>query len=200
VDLATGKVRWRLKLGIEQRNSSLLFADGKLYIPMLEDPVVKGSGAFYVIRPGRDSGEILSHIQVAGRCFGTPVAYRGRVYLQTKEKVYCFGNKTEGPMVAGSSQEAWPKAGAAVSLQVIPSEVLLRPGQTANFRVRKLDANGLTVEEVKDVSAVKWASYVPPTARVKAKMDGEFNARGELVVGAKAKPSEGAYEATLDGM
>jgi hypothetical protein len=75
--------------------------------------------------------------------------------------------------------------------------VLLRPGQSQTFRVRKLDANGLTVENIKDTRAVKWASYIPPTARVKAAMKGEFDADGKLVAANETVPSAGAFEATL---
>ncbi len=69
VDAVTGKILGRLKIGIEQRNSSPLFADGKLYVPMLDDPDSKtegageagAHGAFYVIRPNDQGGEILAH-------------------------------------------------------------------------------------------------------------------------------------------
>jgi hypothetical protein len=78
--------------------------------------------------------------------------------------------------------------------------VLLTPGGAATFRVRKLDANGFTVEEVKDVSQVKWAGYIPPTAKVKASMNGAFDAQGRLVAAATPEPSAGAFEASLDNL
>lgn len=216
VDANTGKIDWRIKIGIEQRNACPLYADDKLYVPMLDDPTSKGQpggagessesevgtagtrGAFYVIRP---DGQQLSHTALDGRCFGTPVAYNGKVYVQTTRKLYCFGKKGGNPGLPKSTPpEAWPKAGAPAQLQIIPSEVLLNPGQTAQFRVRKLDANGFTVEQVKDLKAIKWASYVPPTARVRAQMNAAFDAGGELVVPKDAKESAGAFEATLDGL
>jgi outer membrane protein assembly factor BamB len=114
VDAETGKIRWRLKIGIEQRNSSLLYADGKLYVPLLEDPQVKGKGAFFVVRPGEKTGELLSHIQLEGRCFGSPTIYNGKVYVQSSEKLYCFGDKNakparlpKQPALSGLSP-AWP--------------------------------------------------------------------------------------------
>jgi len=55
----------------------------------------------------------------------------------------------------------------------------------------------LTVEEIKDVKAIKWAHYIPPTARVKASLKGEFNAEGKLVADRDATPSAGAFEASL---
>lgn len=209
VDVNTGKINWRIKIGIEQRNACPLFADGKLYVPMLDDPGSKGEGAsdagtkgaFYVVRPTGTIGEQLSHTVLDGRCFGTPVAYNGKVYVQTTRKLYCFGKKGNNPgLPPEPAAEKWPKAGAATQLQIIPSEVLLNPGQSAQFRVRKLDANGFMVEEFKDLKAVKWASYIPPTARVRAQMDAAFDASGELVVPKTARPSAGAFEATLDGL
>ena len=37
-------LQWKLKVGIEQRNSCPLFADGKLYVPILDDPATKTAG------------------------------------------------------------------------------------------------------------------------------------------------------------
>jgi outer membrane protein assembly factor BamB len=209
VNANTGEVKWKLKIGIEQRNSCPLFADGKLYVPMLENPGEKGSadaagsgskGAFYIIKPG-DQPEILQHAVLDGNCFGTPVAYNGKLYMQTEKYLYCWGKPGNNAGLAPEAKvEEWPKAGVAKALQVIPSEVTLRPGQNASFRARSLDANGFVVEEIKDIKSLKWASYIPPTARVKSTMNGAFNADGKLVADAATKPSAGAFEATLGGL
>jgi hypothetical protein len=206
VDANSGTVKWKLKLGIEQRNSCPLYADGKLYVPILDNPAGKGEGTgseagkkggFYIIKPG-DQPEVLAHVELDGRCFGTPVAYNGKVYLQTTKQLYCWGKKGNNPgLPPEPAVEKWPAPGPAKSLQIVPAEITLRPGQTASFRARKLDANGLVVEEIKDVKTLKWASYIPPTARVKSTLAGTFNANGELVAEAVPKPSAGAFEATL---
>lgn len=211
VDVNTGKILWDppLKLGIEQRNSCPLYADGKLYVPMLDDPAAKGAGAssdtgttgaFYVIRPTATEGQILTHLRVDGRCFGSPTAYNGKIYLQTTRKLYCFGKKGTHPGLAATPVEKWPAPGPAAQLQVIPSEVLLRPGQSVSFRIRTLDKNGLTVEELKDVSQVKWAHYVPPTARVRAALNATFTPEGKLVAAPDPTPSAGAFEASLGNL
>lgn len=206
VDANTGKIAWKVKIGIEQRNSCPLFADGRIYVPILDDPGSKGQegggagsrGAFYVIKPSENSGEIISHAVLQGRIVGTPVAYNGKIYLQTTAKLYCFGKKGDNPgLPAEKPAEKWPAAGPAAQLQIIPSEVLLRPGQAQAFRARKLDVNGLTVEELKDVSTLKWAAYVPPTARVKSNMKGGFDSSGKLVAANEVTPSAGAFEASL---
>src|SRR5262249_40532096 len=156
VDANTGTIKWKLKLGIEQRNSCPLFADGKLYVPILDDPETKASGegeagtkgAFYIIKPGETDAQILCHAVLDGRCFGTPVAYNGKLYLQTTRHLYCWGNKGDNPGCPPPvAQKQWPTPAQATQLQIIPSEVLLHPSDKAAFRVRSLDVNGFTVED-----------------------------------------------------
>ena len=207
VDANTGNVLWKLRLGVEERNACPLFADGKLYVPMLDDPATKADsgeagtrGAFYIIRPG-DKPEILTHIALDGRCFGTPTAYNGKVYIQTTRHLYCFGKKGDNPgLPPEPPPEKWPAPGPAKSLQVIPSEVALRPGHTAVLRARSIDANGFAVEEVREPGSLKWASYIPPTARVRSTMKASFNAEGQLTAANETVPSAGAFEATLGAL
>ena len=208
VDANTGKIIWHKKLGIEQRNACLLYADGKLYVPMLDDPATKteggeagSTGALYVIKPTDTDGEILSHIALNGRCFGTPVAYNGKIYIQTTRHLYCFGTKGDNKGLPQEAvQAAWPKPGPATQLQIIPSEVLLHNGQSASFRINELDSHGLTVQENIDPKLVKWESFIPPTALVKATMKGSFNAAGQLVAAADPVPSAGQFQATYNGL
>jgi len=208
VDANTGEIKWKLKLGIEQRNSCPFYADGKLYVPMLESPSGKGAGeggeagtvgvgALYIIKPG-DQPEILQQADLDGRCFGTPVAYNGKLYMQTAKHLYCWGKPGNNPgLPAEPKAEAWPKAGVAKSLQIIPSEFALRPGHSASFRAQEIDANGFEANAVADVKALKWASYIPPTAKVKATVNGTFDVEGKLVAGSATKPSAGAFEGSL---
>jgi len=172
---------------------------------MLDDPGTKTdtgesgtTGAFYVIKPGAKP-EILSHTALDGRCFGSPTAYNGKVYMQTTRHLYCFGKK--GNNSAGlppePAPEKWPAPGPAHSLQIIPAEVTLRPGQSATFHARSIDANGFTVEQLPDTKSLKWTSYIPATARVKSTMKASFNAQGHLVAGNETTPSAGAFEATF---
>ena len=209
IDANKGTVLWKVKLGIEQRNACPLYADGKLYVPILDDPEGKGTGeseagtrgGFYIIKPSDKEGQILQKVSLDGRCFGTPVAFNGKIYLQTTRKFYCWGKAGDtaspAPQVA---EKPWPQAGPASQLQIIPSEVLLHPKDKASFRIRSLDANGFVVQEAIDPKALKWTSYVPPTARVKAAMKGSFNSDGELIAAPDLMPSAGAYEGVYEGL
>ncbi len=204
VDARTGKMAWEIPIGIEQRNSCPVYADGKIYVPILDDPRSKETnpseagtrGAIYVIKPGADKAEILSHTSLEGRCFGSPTAYNGKVYLQTTKKFYCFGKKGNNPGLVKATPVAWPKPGPAAQLQIVPSEVLLEPGETHSFRIRALDANGFATGQEIDPKTVKWAAYVPPTARVRSFMNAEFNAAGQIVAAKQSVASAGAFQAT----
>ncbi len=97
--------------------------------------------------------EILSRTHLNGKCYGSPIGYNGKIYVQTDKKLYCFGKKGNNPGVAKAPEpEKWPKPGAKQKLQIVPYEVLLHPGEKRSFRVRALDANGFTVEENVDPS------------------------------------------------
>jgi len=207
VDAKSGKVLWKKKLGIEQRQSTPFYADGLLYVAMYisaQDAGGQGGGEagttgdLFVIRPGQDGCEIVNQTQLHGKCFGSPIGYNGKLYVQTDRKLYCFGKAGNNPQLPSAPEEKpWPKAGEVAKLQIIPSEVLLKPGAKTSFRVRTLDANGLTVQENIDPKSLKWESYVPPTALVKSAMKGSFNANGELVASDENVPSAGAFRATL---
>jgi len=229
VDANTGKVHWKLKLGIEQRNAGLLYADNRLYVPLLDDPAGKAEGdgeagskgAFYVIKPGAQP-EILSHTALEGRCFGSPVAFNGKVYVQTTKKLYCFGKAGKNPnqylnwgamnssvkgmnaldrMIAKDSfPEAWlGNEGEPHALQIIPSEVMLHPGQSASFRANIIDEYGRVRSTISGdkMKKMSWTNYIPATAKVKSTMKGDFNESGELVAAKDSVTSAGAFEATL---
>lgn len=189
VDADNGKVLWEYKLGPDELHASPVYADGKLYVPMQ-------NGHFFILRPKADGVDQLADVQLAGRCIGAPAVYNGKVYVFTTEKLYCFGSKGKGSAVSTVAAEKYPKPGATVALQIVPAEVVLRPGQKANFSIRGIDANGF-VTETFDAKQAKWESYIPPTARVKSTMNGAFDANGELTAAPEQKPSAGAFMATI---
>jgi len=209
VDANTGKVLWRHKLAIEQRQSSPLYADGKLYVAMYitaqgAEKVAAGggdsggNGDLFVVKPGASGCEILSQTTLMGRCYGSPIAYNGKLYIQTDKKLYAFGRKGNNPGLAPAPEETpWPKAGGAKQLQIVPYESLLKPGDKQTFRIRSLDANGFVVEENVDPKSARWESYVPPTALVKAYAKAKFDANGQLTAETDNVPSAGQFQATI---
>ena len=190
VDAKTGKTVWTEKLSNSQLHASPLYADGKLYIPIV-------NGEMYILKPKADGCDVLSKIQLDGGAIGSPIAWNGKIYVHTTSKLYCFG--TKGGKAAPIQWPVYnePKAGKATALQITPSDVLLNPGESQSFTFRALDANGYFV---KDVNDAKMASFVPPAAKVKVQMDATVNSDLELVAAKDAQVSAGAFKAEADGV
>lgn len=192
VNARTGKTMWKKKLAVDQIHASPLWADGKLYLPM-------NNGLFYILKPNDAGAEELAKVQLEGNALGSPAIWNGKIYVHTTEKLYCFGKKGDNPGAPGSKPlPEKPAAGKPTQLQVVPADVMVFPGQTQKFEVRMLDALGRVTGVATDA---KFEKFIPPTARVKTMIDGEFNAKGELVIGAAAKESAGAIRVTTkDGL
>ncbi|MCH7602440.1 MAG: PQQ-binding-like beta-propeller repeat protein [Planctomycetes bacterium] len=147
VDADTGELLWSVRLAPDQIHASPLYADGKLYVPM-------NNGSFYVIRPSDDGAEILSKTQLDGNCLAAPTVWNGNIYVHTTTTLYCFGDGS-GTWSGIPATELRPTPGPAASLQIMPAEVLIQPGQSVDFRVRSIDANGLIVNE--SLESLSWA-------------------------------------------
>lgn len=191
VDADTGKVLWRHKMAPDQLHASPTYGDGKLYVPFQ-------NGSFFIVKPTDQGPQELSKAQIGSRALGAPSIWNGKVYLLSNEKLYCFGRKGGNSTVAAPAEQK-PKAGPPVALQVIPAEVLLHPGEKVKFTVRGIDANGYPTGTY-DAAKVKWARYIPPTARVRSEINAEFTPQGEMVAAATPAPSAGAFEASIDGL
>jgi outer membrane protein assembly factor BamB len=207
INANSGKVLWKHKLGIEQRQSSPFYADGKLYVAMYTSSTgadkaaaadAGTTGDLWVLRPSETGCEVLSQTTMEGKCFGSPMAYDGKVYLQTTSKLYCFGRAGHNPGLGAAPEAApWPKAGAKKALQIIPYEVVLKPGARQTFRIRAIDENGFVVEEGIAPKSVHWEGYVPPGALVRAAAKATFDADGVLTADSDPVPSAGQFQATV---
>ena len=190
VDVKTGKELFAKKINNDQIHSSPLYADGHLYLAF-------PNGRFMVVKPGDDDAEIVSEAQLEGGILGSPVAWNGKIYLHTKTKLYCFGKatgqKSKATLPAALTQSA---VGKAVALQIIPGDVLLKPGQTIKLTVNTIDANGNVVE--RGVSA-EFAKFIPPTAKVKTSMNAGVS-NNAITADLDNVGSAGAFKATAGGL
>jgi outer membrane protein assembly factor BamB len=187
INAETGAQLWKKKLSNANLHSSPLYVDGLLYCPMME-------GKLVVLKPGEKDAEIVQEIKLDGDCLGAPSVCDGQLYVTTTKQFYCFPIPNSGIKVDAAPVADIPKAGKPAALQIIPAETVIMTGDKQVFRTRSVDANGFVVSE--DVKGVKWESFIPPTAKVKATMDAKFNEAGELVVASDAKVSAGAFKAT----
>lgn len=193
INADTGKRMWNKKLATDQIHASPVMGDGKLYVPM-------NPGEFYIIKPSDSGMEELAKAQLEGNCLGAPALWNGKVYVHSTGKLYCFGELREQDDSPVRTLAKWQpdEPGKATSLQIIPDEVLLHPGEKATFTVRPIDDKGHVAGESKTGDAAEWAKFVPPTAKVKAEMDAQFNDKGELVAG--EQQSAGAFKATMGNL
>jgi len=189
VDAETGKTLWEEKLANSQLHASPLYADGRLYVPTFP-------GDFYVINVTGDKPVIENKIALDGNCIGSPSICNGRVYVHTTETLYAFEIENSGIEYAAAPPVVMPEAGEAASILPVPSDVLLRSGESQTVTLRSLDANGVPVGAVE---SAEWATFIPPTAKVKAEMDASFD--GNTISAADdAELSAGAWKATSGGL
>ncbi|HEX5603089.1 MAG TPA: PQQ-binding-like beta-propeller repeat protein [Pyrinomonadaceae bacterium] len=145
-DVNTGKQLWLKNLGTIQK-ASPVFADGKLYVGT-------ENGKFYILKPSATGCEILDEDQLGTEelpepIVGSAAVSNGRVYFASDSGLYAIGKKTSH----SSSQTNANAVGSTVSsqtathVQVVPTELILKPGDKANFRVRLFDAQGNFIRE-----------------------------------------------------
>ena len=187
LDAATGNIIWRLKLAPDQVHASPLWADGKLYVPMFD-------GKCFIVRDNGDSGEKLDEVQLDGACLAAPSASYGRLFVQSKKRLYCFGSKTTAPDFSTKETPAEVGTGDPVALQVVPAEFAVKSGTSQKFKVFSIDKTGRRIAELSD--GLTWEKWIPPTAKVKVKVDAEISDDGVLVAASDAKLSAGALRVT----
>jgi hypothetical protein len=145
-DVNTGKQLWLKNLGTIQK-ASPVFADGKLYVGT-------ENGKFYILKPSATGCEILDEDQLGTEeqpetIIGSAAVANGRVYFASDSGLYAIGKK----MSRSSSQATANAVGnhvssqAATYVQVVPTELILKPGDKVNFRVRLFDAQGNFIRE-----------------------------------------------------
>jgi outer membrane protein assembly factor BamB len=131
--------------------ASPLYADGKIYH-------CEKNGRWYILTPDeRDGierprrGESMGMFPSGDECWASPVVSHGRLYILTTGALYCFQDQSKqhaaterppAPQEAPLAQDEKP-----AQLQVVPTEVLMKPGETQQFTVRLFNANGQFLKE-----------------------------------------------------
>jgi len=152
-DAETGRELWHQPLGTLQK-APLVIADGKLYVG-------SENGKFFIVRPSAERAEILSEVQLplstnsVQQAEGTPepilagaAISRGRVFFVSSDAVYAIGPKAPRTLSGYAVDDPADKGeGAPAFLQVAPTELVLKPGQSATLHARLFDARGRFLKE-----------------------------------------------------
>src|SRR5579863_402825 len=152
-DVVTGRQLWKQALGTVQK-ASPVFADGKIYVGT-------ESGKFFILKSHADHCEVLSEVElpisqqglfnekVPEPVVASAAISRGRVYFISSDTLYAIGKKSHPVPASASTEEPPPPPGEPAWVQVVPTEVILTAGQTANFRARLFDEHGQFLREEK---------------------------------------------------
>ena len=187
-DLNTGKQLWLQNLGTIQK-ASPVFADGKLYVGT-------ENGRFFILKPSATGCEILDQDALGSEAhpeaiIASAAVSNGRVYVVSDSGLYAIGKKS----TTSSSAPAPPSSavGSSVSsnpvthVQVVPTELILKPGDKVNFRARLFDAQGNFIREEQ---AATWSlDQLKGTVT-----NGQFTVAGDAINQA------GWVKATVDGV
>jgi len=185
-DVNGGKQLWLQNLGTIQKASPVL-ADGKLYVGT-------ENGKFFILKPSATGCEILDQDQLGTEAqpeaiIGSVAVSNGRVFFASDSGLYAIGKKANN----SSSQTNANAVGSAVSsqpathVQVVPTELILKPGDKVNFRVRLFDALGNFIREE---PAATWS-----LEQLKGTIE-----NGHFTAGSEAVAQAGLVKATVEGV
>ena len=183
-----------------------LFADGKIYHveqnrrwyilwPDEKNGVVgdfRGSAPPPKPLPGPASGDFPS----GDECLASPVVSHGRLYILTTGALYCFEDKAKqhGATPPPAQPQETPASAddKSAHVQVVPAELLLRPGDKQQLTVRLFNSRGqflkespatFTVvgsDEVGDKGLFAAPADVPHTAAIVTAKVGELTGRSRI--------------------
>lgn len=148
VDPQTGDVLGKQKLDTVMRGSPL-YADGKIY-------VCTHNGRWYILKLNGNKIEIVHRLRLRSTaCNGSPIVSHGRIYLPTTSALYCIGKEGQEPKTTGipPQPEEAPVGDntAPAHVQLIPAEVVVKPGEQLKYKVKLYNSKGQLLENTGDV-------------------------------------------------
>jgi len=182
-DALTGKQLWKKNLGTIQKASPVL-ADGKLYVG-------NENGKFYILKPSKEGVEVLNMVQLTHNelpeeITASPAISNGRVFIVTKEAIYCFGKQLP-PAKTAPPKPMKPAPGKPAFLLVSPTDVALKPGESVRFTARLFDEKANFLREEKP----EW---------LLAGLKGNLGADGKFTAPAEAIGQAGLIQAKASGI
>lgn len=181
----TGKQLWLKNLGTIQKGSPVL-ADGKLYVGT-------ENGKFFILKPSATGAEILDEDQLGTEALpeaiiASPAVANGRVYVVSDSNLYAIGKKSNATKRQETPVEGLPNPNRPPThVQVVPTELILKPAEKINFRARLFDEQGKFIREE---PAATWS-----LDQLKGTID-----NGQFVVANDAGPQAGLVKVTVGSL
>lgn len=170
-DAETGdKIGREVSLGTMGR-ASPLYADGKIY-------ALENNGRWFILAPDEKAGvKILSRGRLANEeeCLASPICSHGKVYILTTAALYCLEDESQehGITPAPEVPQEHPVSDdpKPAQVQVVPAEVLMRPGETQTFKVRLFNSQGQLLKESPATFTVKGPGKIGDSGEFEAPAD-----------------------------
>lgn len=192
-DFATGKQLWIQNLGTIQK-SSPVFADGKLYVGT-------ENGKFFILKPGEKGcdvldADLLGTEESPEAILGSVAISNGRIYLASSNALYCIGmtpkrgGKTKKAdsttaVERNQSTQVAPSNATAALVQVVPTELVLKPGENVKLRARLFDEQGRFIKE----SDASWSLE---------QLKGDMKSDGTFIAASDNLSQAGQVKATIN--
>jgi outer membrane protein assembly factor BamB len=147
LDAKTGEpVSRPISLGGTSLRACPLYADGKIY--------AFSTSAWTILTPDEEKGaKILKRGRLAGgeEVNASPICSHGRIYLQTSAATYSLRDKSKQPgaeaLPAAIVESSTSEDPEAAHLQLVPAELLMKPGVEQQYRVRLFNSHGQFLKE-----------------------------------------------------
>jgi outer membrane protein assembly factor BamB len=194
LDAKTGKTFWKKKFGTIGK-ASLVWADGKLFH-------AEANGRFYILK---DDGDKVTKVHEAdleeklGReysIFGSVAIADGRIYVQAANRMYCIGDKDAEPAAAAKveipAQPAEkPGSGTVAWVQVLPYDVVTRPGEKVKVAARTFNELGQPVQtDATPAWSIGQLTFIPPPKALPDRLPAKEEEQKEGERPATRAPSE----------
>ena len=166
----------RIALGRMMRSSPLQ-ADGKVY-------AFSANGRWSIYEPDEKKGARVinkGRLPSGEECHASPICSHGRIYVQSTGALYCLqdpekqSKAVEQPAKKLEANVAEDPAPAHV--QLVPAEVLMKPGQMQTFQVRLFNSRGQQLDEATTAElSLEGPGQISPDGKFTAAKDAAHQA------------------------
>ena len=194
LNVKTGEALGRpISLGGTMLRACPLYADGKIY--------AFSTSAWAILKPdGKKGATIVKRGRLASseEVNASPICSHGRIYLQTSSATYSLRDKSKEqgaePLPAAAVESSVGEDQEPAHLQLVPAELLLKPGTEQKYRVRLYNSHGQFLKEspaafalngpgtIGENGAFKAADDAPHTATIITAKVGDLTGRARVRV------------------
>jgi len=173
-DPRTGQRLYRKPLGGTMFSTPLV-ADGKIYL-------CTENRNWYILKLDKGRMRVVHRVRAprAAASYGSPIVSHGRIYVPTTAAMYCFAQPGASPIAdpipVGAAESPIGADSTPATLQLVPCEILLRPGETASFTARLFNARGQFLKDTPARFTLQGPGTISDDGRYQAPVDARHTA------------------------